>query len=128
MVRRLDNDRQTPCASDVDMSTTATANSGQLNAAGSTWRTASGPPGKARIASAMNTHSASRMPAAQDRRVKRVSGTPSRDCVTSVPHTTISDAMHTGASTGPHQGSGKRKRMSQSNREAGHPDHVDHPA
>ncbi len=42
--------------------------------------------------------------------------------VTSVPHTIMSSAMLTGAITGPHQGSGSRKRMSQSNSDAGQPD------
>jgi hypothetical protein len=39
----------------------------------------------------------------------------------SVPPAIISDAMHTGASTGPHQGSGNRNRMSQSKRDTGQP-------
>jgi len=39
----------------ADISASAAANSGQLNVAGSTARTASAPRGTARIASAMNT-------------------------------------------------------------------------
>ena len=41
--------------------------------------------------------------------------------VTSVPHTIITSAMLTGASTGPHHGNGSRKRMSQSSSEVGQP-------
>jgi hypothetical protein len=41
--------------------------------------------------------------------------------VVSVPHAIIRHAIETGASTGPHQGSGSRKRMSQSNSDLGQP-------
>ena len=59
-----------------------------------------------------------------DVRVTAVAGLRSVDCVAQVPHTIISTAMQTGASTGPHQGSGSRKRMSQSNSDLGQP-HID---
>ena len=55
-------------------------------------------------------------------RVKRVAGWRLCHWVTRVPHTIISEAMETGASTGPHHGSGNRKRMSQSNGDAGQPE------
>ena len=42
-------------------------------------------------------------------------------CVMAEPVITIKTAMLTGASTGPHQGSGIRKRISQSDNETGHP-------
>src|SRR5262245_11640878 len=120
--RRIETDRQPVYANGVAMSRSAAQNIGHLNAVGSTRRTASAPSGKARIASAMKIPSASRTPTAltpQEAHEKPVAGMRSRDWVTRVPHTIISDAIQTGASTGPHHGSGHRKRMSQSNRGVG---------
>src|ERR1044072_8389130 len=70
----------------------------------------------------MNTPRASRTPAqltAHAAQPNPVIGMRSPLWVTRVPHTIINDAIETGASTGPHHGSGNRKRMSQSNRDEG---------
>src|SRR2546428_2327284 len=102
----------------------ATTNTGQLNWVGSTRRTASAPPPAARMASAMQTYSTSATPTrfalhAQGPGQSVRSGRSTR--LTNVPPTTISTAMLTGASTGPHHGSGSRNRMSQSKSERGQP-------
>src|SRR2546426_2991612 len=102
----------------------ATTNTGQLNWVGSTWATASAPPPAAPMASAMNTYSASATPTrfaphAQGPGQSARSGRSNR--LTNVPPRTISTAMLTGASTGPHHGSGSRNRMSQSTSERGQP-------
>src|SRR5207237_875447 len=83
-------------------------NTGQLNWVGSTWATASAPPPAAPKASAMNTYSASATPTrfaphAQGPGQSARSGRSNR--LTNVPPRTISTAMLTGASTGPHHGS-----------------------
>ena len=101
----------------------ANYNSGQLKVVGCTRKTASRPCGNARHASIMKTASATTIPAHASVHVHRVL-TPSSapDRVASVPHTIITSAMVTGASTGPHHGSGSRNRMSQSSSVRGHPE------
>ena len=98
----------------------AIENSGQLKVAGSTRMMASRPSGRARSASAMKTPSARTQPMAASAQGQR-GVLRSLTCVASVPHTIINAAMLTGASTGPHHGSGSRNRMSQSSSEWGQP-------
>src|SRR5213594_3078182 len=102
----------------------ATTKTGQLNWVGSTRRIASAPPPAARMVSAMNMYTAIATPTrlaphAQGPGQSARSGRSNR--LIDVPPTTISTAMLTGASTGPHHGSGRRNRMSQSKSERGQP-------
>ena len=85
-----------------------------MNVVGSTCRAASRPFGSARDASIMKTASASTIPTLASAHAPRASVAPSPACVASVPHRTITSAILTGATTGPHQGSGSRNRMSHS--------------
>jgi hypothetical protein len=69
----------------------------------------------------MNTYSANTIPMQPKIRIDR---TEERErspvpWLTSVPQTIINSATDIGATTGPHQGSGKRKRMSQSSSDEG---------
>jgi len=93
-----------------------------LNEVGSTDLVASSPSGSERSASAMNTYSARATPMAlapHSARASAFAGTASSYCVATVPQRIISRAIQTGAKTGPHHGSGSRKRMSQSNGDVG---------
>src|SRR6267142_3810624 len=101
-----------------------TQNSGQLNDCGKTLRRASTPPFATLIESAMNRYSTTITP--QKFRAHAFHSEPlrarsMRQLLTTVPHSTMSNAIETGASTGPHHGSGSKNKMSQSSNECGHP-------
>jgi len=70
----------------------------------------------------MKTAGASMIPTPASAHAQRATVVSSPDCVASVPHTIITSAILTGASTGPHHGSGSRKRMSQSSSVLGQPE------
>ena len=80
--------------------------------------------GNCRSESAMKMYSASVIPVALRHQIvaaARVSRIRERGRLTMVPQTIIRTAIETGASTGPHQGSGRRNRTSQSNSDRGQP-------
>ena len=102
----------------------ARLNSGQLNALGRERPMASLPAPSSRSASAMKTRRASATPPTLATHAGRLgqNGRLSRShWLTSVPPITMSSAISMGASTGPHQGSGTKKRTSQSCRDPGQP-------
>src|ERR1051325_8976651 len=102
----------------------AMQNNGQLNVCGKTFRNAFTPPSATRIESAMNTYSAIATPKkfnahafhSEPSRARSI-----RQLLTRVPHRIMSNAIETGAITGPHHGSGSKKRRSQSSSECGQP-------
>src|SRR5262249_20589087 len=108
----------------ADISKRATQNHGQLNFCGSTSRRAPGPCWADPQQSAMKTYSARATP--QKFRAQTLISAATlrsiwRSELASVPHRIIKSEINTGASTGPHQGNGSKKRTSQLNKEYGHP-------
>ena len=106
------------------MSRSATQNHGQLNTVGNTLRTASSPFPEARNVSLMKRYRARNTPiifSAQALASLAALTCQAPSLLARLPHQIISTEINTGASTGPHQGSGSKKRMSQSRSECGQP-------
>src|SRR2546423_333348 len=102
----------------------ATEKTGQLNETGRTLRRASTPLSATRNESAINRYKASAAPVKFRTHAFSSELVSRRWCgqaLARVPHKIISSATETGASTGPHHGSGRRNRMSQSSSERGQP-------